>query len=120
MNWWILTIVLVVVCVVSIVVESKTLGVWSFISSIFSGSIAIITLLICILGTVSVPKEIMLFQSQKQYIESHIPDDPVENAAITNKKIELNEWLFNAKYSNERWGGWSFYPDSVQDIEPIE
>lgn len=120
MNWWIVTIVLAVVCLISIALLFSTDLIWPIVTAVLSGVLVFALIVVCVVGTISAPKEIALFESQKQYIESHSPDDPIENAAITTKKVELNEWLFNAQYSNDRWGGWSFYPDSVRDIEPIE
>lgn len=43
-----------------------------------------------------------------------------EDAAITSKKIELNEWLYKAQYSKEHYGGWSLYPERVLELTPIE
>lgn len=45
---------------------------------------------------------------------------PVEDAALTSKKIELNEWLYDAQCSKSRFGSWSFYPESIFELEPIE
>ena len=57
---------------------------------------------------------------QKAYIEMHEAKNAVEDAALTSKKIELNEWLYDAQCSKSRFGSWSFYPDSIFDLEPIE
>ena len=50
----------------------------------------------------------------------HEAKNAVEDAALTSKKIELNEWLYDAQCSKSRFGSWSFYPDSIFDLEPIE
>lgn len=91
-----------------------------FATGCISGITVLFFLIIFICASITTPQAIYKFQTQKQYIESHTVEDPVENAALTNKKIELNDWLYTAQYRNANWGGWSFYPDSVQDLTPIE
>ena len=72
-------------------------------------------------GTVSdVPRSINNFTKQKAYIETHEVKNAVEDAALTSKKIELNEWLYDAQCSKSRFGSWSFYPESIFELEPIE
>lgn len=66
------------------------------------------------------PKEISVFEQQKAYIETHIPKNDIEDAAITSKKVELNEWLYKAQFSKKNLGGWSMYSDKVLELEPIE
>ena len=61
-----------------------------------------------------------VFQTQKAYIETHVPDSVIEDAALTQKKIELNDWLYKAKYNKERFGYFSVYPKIVLELEPIE
>jgi hypothetical protein len=60
------------------------------------------------------------FQSQKAYIESHVSKDPLEDATITNKKIELNSWLFSTQQAQKNFGIFTFYPESIQNLEPIQ
>ena len=73
-----------------------------------------------IISEVISPKEVALFIQNKEYIEGHKSEAPIEDAAITQTKIEMNQWLFNAKYSKERWGWWSIYPEEVLNLTPIE
>jgi predicted membrane protein len=61
-----------------------------------------------------------VFIQQKEYIETHTPKSDIEDAALTCKKIELNQWLYQAQYSQKHYGGWSFYDESIQEFEPIE
>jgi predicted PurR-regulated permease PerM len=69
---------------------------------------------------IATDQDISVFKQQKQYIENHQVADPVENAAITTKKIEQNQWLFTAKWAEDKWGIFSFYPNNIQDLEPIQ
>jgi hypothetical protein len=75
---------------------------------------------IIILTPFSVKIQIGEFQSQKAYIESHISKDPLEDATITNKKIEMNSWLFNSQQHQRNYGIFTFYPESIWDLEPIQ
>ena len=88
--------------------------------SAISGIAAAVVLLILIICVVDIPKQIYHFKQQKQYIEAHTVSDPVENATITITKIELNDWLYGVQYKNSNWGNWTFYPDEVQELTPIE
>jgi hypothetical protein len=61
-----------------------------------------------------------VFQEQKAYIETYTPEDPLENAALTTKRVELNEWLFNAQTRRSAFGFASLYPAEVLELEPIK
>lgn len=61
-----------------------------------------------------------VFQEQKAYIETYTPEDPLENAALTTKRVELNEWLFNAQIRRGTFGFASLYPEEVLELEPIK
>jgi cation transport ATPase len=81
---------------------------------------ALVSIFVVILSPLSASYNVSMFVQQKEYIENHKVVDPVENATITTKKIELNAWLFNAKWSKDKWGIFSFYPDTIEIMEPIQ
>ena len=83
-------------------------------------TVSIVCVCVLAIGKLQTPQEINAFTKQKTYIEMHEAKNAVEDAALTSKKIELNEWLYDAQCSKSRFGGWSFYPDSIFDLEPIE
>lgn len=85
----------------------------SIIAVVTSGGVILV-------GVLETPQSINNFNRQKAYIEMHEAKNAVEDAALTSKKIELNEWLYDAQCSKSRFGSWSFYPDSIFDLEPIE
>lgn len=72
--------------------------------------------MICVIS----PLDMRVFEEQKRYIEGKGGCGVVEDAALTNKKIELNEWLYSAQAERRRFGEWSVYPESVLDMTPIE
>lgn len=119
-NWIILDVALVVVCVVAFVLECRESYVWTLFVGIIAAVAAAVILICCPIVRVSNNSECGVFAQQKAYIESHVAENDVEDAALTAKKIELNEWLFAAQYSKARYGSWSLYPDAVMDLEPIE
>jgi hypothetical protein len=83
--------------------------------------VAIVTCLVVIpAGSISSQQSTNEFNQQTQYLSTHIVESDIENAALTTKKIELNTWLYNAKWSNNKFGIFSFYPDSIQELEPIQ
>ena len=53
-------------------------------------------------------------------METHEAVNDIEDAALTAKKIDLNDWLSQAQYLQDRFGGWSGYPESIQDLAPIQ
>ena len=69
---------------------------------------------------INVSPTINNFIQQKAYIETHVSDNAIEDAALTTKKVELNDWLYNTQYWLTYRNGWSLYPDSVLDLEPID
>lgn len=120
MNWLILFFVTLLACVGFFVVSNRTFNMFPLFVSLVSGIISLIAIVIFAAGTISTPQEIHTFLEQKQYIEAHQALDPVENAALTNKKIELNDWLYKAQYSKKRFKNWSFYDDSIFSYEAIK
>jgi len=85
-------------------------------------SVVAIVLVGCLLifAQLEIQQSTNKFNQQTQYLSTHIVESDVENAALTNKKIELNEWLYNAKWAENKFGIFSFYPDSIQELEPIQ
>jgi hypothetical protein len=121
MMWWIILGVLVVATVVFAIVAANTVyDLECGFTAALCGSAAVILLIICVASTVSNHKDIAVYGQQKAYIETHVPSDPLEDAALTSKKIELNDWLFHAQYMKSTYGDWSLYPDAVLGLEPIE
>lgn len=119
-NWIILGMALVVVCVVAFVLECRESYGWTLLIGVVTATAAAVILLCCPIVRISNNSDCSVFAQQKAYIESHIAENAVEDAALTAKKIELNDWLFNARYSKAHYGSWSLYPDAVMDLEPIE
>lgn len=95
---------------------------WEYISPICMMSGIVLTLVATTLLVV-IPidnnKDLANFLNQKEYIESYEPTSEYDTAAIANKKIELNEWLYSAQYTKEHYPICSFFDDEILDIEPI-
>lgn len=119
-NWIILGVSLVVVCVVAFVLECRKSYGWTLVIGFVTAVAAAVILLCCPIARISNNSDCSVFAQQKAYIESHIAENAIEDAALTAKKIELNDWLFEAQYSKALYGSWSLYPDAVMDLEPIE
>lgn len=84
------------------------------------GSVLIVCLVFCLQVLFLAPQEIDRFERQGEYLSEHEAFSQIEDAALTAKKVELNDWLFGAQSSAARFGNWSVYPDSVLNLEPIE
>lgn len=119
-NWIILGVALAAISIVSFVLECREFYGWTLFVGLIAAVAAAVILICCPIIRVSNNSECGVFAQQKAYIESHVAENDVEDAALTTKKIELNDWLFKAQYSKARFGSWSLYPDAVMDLEPIE
>lgn len=121
MNWIIVIVFgIIVICVSHWLWEKTDFSLCLLVVEAIS-IIAVVTAAVAILvGVLKTPQSINNFNRQKAYIEMHEAKNAVEDAALTSKKIELNEWLYDAQCSKSRFGSWSFYPDSIFDLEPIE
>ncbi len=122
MMWWVVLGVLVVASVVFFAVNHyrNTWEEWPVACGATSCILAMVVLLTCIVGSLSTSIKIDRFERAKAYVETRLPGDPLEDVALTNKKIELNEWLFDAQARKTTYGTWSFYPESVLELEPIK
>ena len=126
MFWWILLGLSGVVLIVGIIlviisnvkcIDCDTAGgvmaVISFIVLFFSG---LIISVICFTNN----KEIATFISQKEYFETVVPTLPdSDNYALTQKKIELNEWLYKAQYEKKYYPFFSLYSDKILELTEI-
>lgn len=122
MNWIILCVIAVIIFVLSFVkaLRSDEYFYWFVIFALTSGAMVICCAVICLAASIEVQKEIAQFEQQKQYIESHTATNAIEDAALTSKKIELNEWLYSVKWDREKLGNWSLVPDYVMELEAIK
>ena len=120
MNWVFLLIVVAGITAFAVWHSTKDEDMLSFVVGLFGFIVVAFVLIVVIVQTIEVPQSVNNFERQKAYIETHVAKNDIEDAALTAKKIELNEWLYDAQLSKSRFGGWSFYPDSIFDLEPIE
>ena len=126
MFWWILLGVSILLTILGIIFWAvganlsglETTGI--FFTAIF-GVIVLIMSLIIPLVSHSYKQDIQTFKMQKNYIENVVPTLPTtDNYAITLKRIELNEWLYGAKYSKTHYSFFSLCPDEVLELEEIK
>lgn len=80
----------------------------------------VIMLGVVVLTPMGVKERISVFENQKEYLESHVSSSPLEDVELTNKKLELNTWLFGAQWAKEQYKWISFYPESILELEPIQ
>lgn len=120
MNWVIVLIVSIIATGISIWASIEKCSNLGFLGGLVGIFASVLSLVVVLVGVLQTPQSINNFAKQKSYIEMHEAKNAVEDAALTSKKIELNEWLYDAQCSKSRFGGWSFYPDSIFDLEPIE
>lgn len=117
-NW---SVVLIASAIVLFWSLCNFLDTWASIAGVIVsvGGVIISTsclIMICVIS----PLDMSVFEEQKRYIEDKGGCGAVEDAALTSKKIELNEWLYSAQAERRRFGEWCVYPESVLDMTPIE
>lgn len=113
MFWIIFLVVLIVICAIFWKISGDNdYGLCILVCSILLG--------LSVGALYTANQQIYVFQEQKAYIESHISDNALEDAALTQKKVELNDWLYNVQYNEERLGIFIPYPKTVLDLEPIQ
>ncbi len=88
--------------------------------TIVCGACLAVGLLIFPVAYVSSRSSVNQFKQQSAYLQAHIPANAVEDAALTNKKVELNTWLYDAQYQYEYYRFFSVYPAEIADLKPIE
>ena len=118
--WVIITIVFALFLAFCIIYDANHYNDWAMPVAFVSGFAVVILVLVMLIQGLSISNEISVFEKQSAYLQTHEVVDPVENAAITNKKIELNDWLYSAQWAKNKFGVFSMYPDSVWDLEPIQ
>jgi hypothetical protein len=70
--------------------------------------------------SVETDKFIKTFTHQKQYIESHVAKNDVEDAALTSEKIALNTKLYKWQYGAEYFPAFNFYNEEVLSLKEIQ
>jgi hypothetical protein len=119
--WLIVVGILVVGGIVAIVIGSKSYN-YDYLGGV--GIIVIVIAIFILAITLTLffcdQQEVAVFVNQSQYVASHKALTAIEDAAITTKKIELNNWLFTAQWAKVKWGTFSLYPDKVLGLLPIQ
>jgi len=120
-GWYIVLAVLVLIGTAAAIYERNNCDDWCIPVCIAAFTLAVLMLFLLPIMAIETKADVALYERQKAYIENHVPVDPIENAAIINKKIELNEWLFTAQYSKSIFGdAWTFTPSYIADWQPIQ
>ena len=117
-------IAILIICIISLVL-GIVLGIMGVeLTSVLMIAIGLTGVLILgftIPGTImDNNKSIEVFKNQKQYIENAKSDNPVEDAAITQKKIEYNDWLFSEQAYYKNYRAFSLMPSEILYLEPIQ
>ena len=121
MFWYILGFISLVALIVGIILNKRyEYNSTGIIISLISGVILVMLLMIIPLYTINNKQNINTFRKQKEYVESNTVNDPIENAALTNKKIELNTWLINAQYEKENYSFFTLLSDEVMELTLID
>lgn len=97
---------------------AKTTGV---VMSVISFGFLFILSIITISSIKSYKEEINAFKKQKEYIEHVAPTLPTtDNYALTIKRIEQNQWLYEIQYKYENYRFWHLIPEEVLNLTPIK
>jgi hypothetical protein len=128
----ILCLIILIVGIVSLVVgifaahkdkHSRYTDTWgniTIVCLVLGVMCTVVTSTLLIVMPMSCNHDLSIFINQKEYIESYEPTSEYDTAAITNKKVELNEWLYAVQHTKEHFPICSFYGDEILQIEPIK
>ncbi len=121
MFWWILTIILGLAMIGGILWQIfSCCDMAGGVLAALTGIAFIILLFVCIFQPVSCEGSVYVFKEQKEFYEEHITDNKLEDVALTQIKIEQNNWLYSAQFMKKNYPFFSFQPDEVLELEPIE
>lgn len=122
MFWYILGVACVIALIAGIIIAnvSDWYDYVGIAMAVIAGLILFFILLLAPIVAAQDKQLINQYKLQKEYIENHVVKDSIENAALTNKKIELNSWLINAQYSKEKYSFFTFLPGEIMELTLIE
>ncbi|MEG1608340.1 MAG: hypothetical protein RR348_00585 [Clostridia bacterium] len=126
-NWWYVVIglgVMFIFGVVLMIVDRGWVG-WKLFLGLVLSIFSFVCLTCISVGVIELTaksnSELSAFVQQKQYIEEVVPTLAVtDNYAITMKKIELNQWLFENKNIRKIYGNWCCVSKDIEEITPIK
>ena len=124
MFWWIFTGVFWAACLAFALL--RIFWVWDFggtLGAATFGTIAIMLTLIFALVPMGCRGEMADFIGKKAMYENfNYHDNAVElsDLNLTQMKIEKNEWLYRAQFMKKEYPFFSFQPDEVLELEPID
>lgn len=99
----------------------SALGFIAVIVYAIGGIVGILSIIILPVNYAEHKKAISTFEQQKYYIEEIVPTLPsTDNYAITQKRVELNQWLYETQYSYEHYRFFFFIPKEVMELEEIK
>ena len=114
-------IVGVLAIVAGIIIHLRLDDGFQYIGYALGALLITVTTMIAITVSLSYKQEINTFKKQKEYIEQVAPTLPTtDNYAITNKRIELNQWLYEVQYRYEHHRFITLAPQEVMELEPIK
>lgn len=129
MFWWILGGVCLFLAVTAFVIHliSENWSMPNWLDSCFAlGSVtcfvvALLVFIVCPIIKMTYDNEISAFIQQKYYIEEVAPNFPeTDNYALTMKKIELNQWLYEAQFKVKHYKAFTLCSDEVLKLEEIK
>ena len=123
MFWWILLgvgVALTIMFIVFAIIDLGCNGGFFWVLVLLIGLVTLIMGLCLIVISIENKKAVEEFKRQKYYIEVTAKELPTtDNYALTMKRIELNEWLYNAQYSYENYKFFTLYTSEVMELEEI-
>lgn len=124
MLYWI--ILISIILIISVIATIGQLREWLYFEYLwtvtaFVGYATVFILIgLVILTSFTSAQGLYNFKQQEVYIQTHIAKNDIENAALTSKKIELNDWLFNEQWTYKRIGSWSIQSKEILELKPID
>lgn len=128
MFWWILLAlsgIVLIIGIILLIVDNNSFtimcGPAGVGMTVVGGTLFLCCILIVGIVSYSNNEQIATFIRQKEYFETVVPTLPdPDNYALTQKKVELNEWLYQAQYQKTHLAFFTLYSDKVLELTEIQ
>jgi hypothetical protein len=123
---WILLILAVPFIILILISNSYEDSLYRPISldlfAIIFGVFLFIHLLCWSVSPIGIKRDIKIIEAQVETIENarKFNDESIDNAAITNKVVDINSQIESLKFMNAIWFFDCYIPDEVNDLELIK
>lgn len=91
-----------------------------FCAGFIGGIFILVSILVVVVAPINANSDFESFVAKKAFIESQDGKGLITNYELLQQKLGLNSWLLNEQSFKKANPNWSFAPDAIMELEPIE